>query len=53
LGGINLDNARQAKEFGFGGVAIMSDVWDKFNTCTDCDYTQLIQHFKKLKKLVD
>ena len=53
LGGITLDNARQAKEFGFGGVAIMSDVWDKFNTCTDCDYTQLIQHFKKLKKLVD
>ncbi len=53
LGGINLDNARQAKEFGFGGVAIMSDVWNKFNTCTDSDYTQLIQHFKKLKKLVD
>lgn len=53
LGGIDIDNVRKVKEYGFGGVAIMSAIWDQFNTCTDCDYTQLIEYFKKLKKLVD
>ena len=53
LGGINMDNVRKVKDYGFGGVAIMGDIWNQFNTCTDCDYTQLIEHFKKLKKLVD
>ena len=53
LGGINMDNIRKVKDYGFGGVAIMGAIWNQFNTCTDCDYTQLIEHFKKLKKLVD
>lgn len=53
LGGIDQNNIRQVKDYGFGGVAILGDIWNRFNTCTDCDYTELIEHFKKLKKLVD
>lgn len=53
LGGIDLDNIRQVKDYGFGGIAILGAIWNRFNTCTDCDYTKLIEHFRKLKKLVD
>ncbi|MBQ8770183.1 MAG: thiamine phosphate synthase [Bacteroides sp.] len=53
LGGIDTDNIRQVKNYGFGGAAILGALWNKFDTCTDCDYTQLIEHFKKLKKLAD
>ena len=53
LGGIDTDNIRQVKNYGFGGAAILGALWNKFDTCTDRDYTQLIEHFKKLKKLAD
>lgn len=53
LGGIDEDNIRQVKDYGFGGAAILGALWNRFDTCNDCDYTQLIEHFKKLKKLAD
>ena len=53
LGGIDVDNIKQVKEYGFGGAAILGGIWNKFDTCCDCDYTCLIEHFKKLKKLAD
>lgn len=53
LGGIDVDNIRQVKEYGFGGAAIMGALWDKFDTCLDKNFGQVIEHFKKLKKLVD
>ena len=53
LGGIDVDNIRQVKEYGFGGAAIMGALWDKFDTCLDKNFGQVIEHFKKLKKLID
>ena len=53
LGGIDVDNIRQVKEYGFGGAAIMGALWDKFDSCMDRDFDQVIEHFKKLKKLID
>ncbi len=53
LGGIDTDNLRQVKDYGFGGAAILGTIWNKFDPCCDCDYSQLIEHFKKLKKLAD
>ena len=53
MGGIDMNNIRQIKESGFGGVAIMEDLWNKFDTCLDRDFDQVIEHFKKLKKLAD
>ena len=49
LGGIDTNNIRQVKEYGFGGAAILGALWDKFDSCTDRDYSQLIKHFKELK----
>ena len=53
LGGFDIDNIKKAKDCGFGGVALMGALWNKFDTCTDRDFTSVLEHFKKLKKLVD
>ena len=53
LGGIDIHNIKEVKKFGFGGAAIMGALWQKFDTCTDRDYSLIIEHFKKLKKLAD
>ena len=52
-GNINEDNLKLMKEYGFGGVAIREALWDKFDTCLDRDFDQVIEHFKILKKLID
>lgn len=37
LGGITLQNIPKVKEYGFGGVAILGDVWNRMEDC-DVDY---------------
>jgi thiamine-phosphate pyrophosphorylase len=41
------------KKYGFGGAAILGALWNKFDLCTTNNYDDLIEHFKKLKKLAD
>ena len=53
LGGIDVHNIKEVKKYGFGGAAIMGAIWQKFDTCCDRDYSLIIEHFKKLKKLAD
>lgn len=53
LGGIDVDNIAEVKNYGFGGAAILGALWDRFDARSDRDYKQLIEHFKKLKKLAD
>lgn len=53
LGGIDLHNIKEVKKYGFGGAAVMGAIWQKFDTCCDRDYSQIIEHFRKLKKLAD
>ncbi len=52
MGGINLDNIRQLKELGFGGVVVCGDLWNRFNIHSERDYKELIAHFNKLRKVV-
>ncbi len=52
LGGMNLDNIRIAKDFGFGGVVISGDLWNRFNIHQELDYQELIDHFTKLRKAI-
>ena len=51
LGGIDTDTILQAKDFGFGGVAVLGGLWNKFNPECDYNYRELIEHFKELKRL--
>lgn len=53
LGGINPDNILQIKDYGFGGAAILGDIWNKFDACNDQDYLEVIKQFKKLKEMAD
>lgn len=52
LGGVNLENIRLAKELGFGGVVVSSDLWSRFDIHNQLDYKELVAHFEKLKKAV-
>ena len=53
LGGIDVHNIKEVKKYGLGGAAVMGAIWQKFDTCCDRDYSQIIEHFRKLKKLAD
>lgn len=53
LGGITAENITEIKDFGFGGGVILGDLWNKFDACNDQDYWGLIEHFRKLKQIVD
>jgi thiamine-phosphate pyrophosphorylase len=53
LGGMSLENVKVAKALGFGGVVICGDLWSRFDIHNQRDYTDLINHFVKLKKAVD
>ena len=53
LGGIDIHNIKEVKKYGFGGVAVMGALWNKFDLCNTNNYNDLIEHFKKLKKLAD
>ena len=49
-GGVGLDNIKEARELGFGGVVVCGDLWSKFDIHNELDYKDLINHFEKLKK---
>jgi thiamine-phosphate pyrophosphorylase len=53
LGGLDAAHIPQAKEYGFGGVAFCNDIWSKFDRCSAHDFSELIHHFQRIKKLVD
>ena len=51
-GGVALDNIEQVREYGFGGVAIRGDLWNHFDVHSQRDYSELISHFRRLRKAV-
>jgi thiamine-phosphate pyrophosphorylase len=53
LGGMNLDNVKEAKALGFGGVVICGDLWNRFNIHNEIDYKELLTHFEKLRKSIE
>lgn len=53
LGGITIDNMNQVRDYGFGGVVILGDLWNRFNIHSTRDYKELINHFRKLRKAAD
>lgn len=53
LGGITIDNMNKIREYGFGGVVILGDLWNRFNIHSTKDYKELINHFRRLRKAAD
>lgn len=52
LGGIDIDNMAQVKEYGFGGAVVLGSVWNRFNIYQTSNFKELINHFRKLRKVV-
>ena len=52
MGGVTADNIREAKDLGFGGVVICSDLWNKFDIHRQQDFKELITYFEKLRRTV-
>lgn len=53
LGGITTENVRTIKKYGFGGAAILGDIWNRFDEHETINYAEVLQRFKQLKKLAD
>ena len=53
LGIATFSNIRQLKKYGFGGVAILGDIWNRFDEHDTIDYNEVIQEFRILKKLAE
>ncbi len=53
LGGINADNILTIKDLGFGGAVVLSDIWKRFDECSDLNYLAVIDRFKELKQMID
>lgn len=53
LGGVTSENIESLKDFGFGGVVILGDLWNRFKIHSTLDYKELINHFRKLRKAAD
>lgn len=53
LGGITHENIHEMKELGFGGIAVQGAIWTRFQHESSCEYGEIIQYFKQLRKLAD
>lgn len=53
FGNIDEANMKRLTEYGFGGVILENLIWDNFDSCRSTDYTELINRFKRIKKVVD
>ena len=53
LGGITTENVDVIKDLGFGGVVVLGDLWNRFHIHSTLDYKELINHFRKLRKVTD
>ena len=53
FGGVQLDNIKQAKDLGFGGVVVLGDIWNRFSMHSTQDFKDLIQHFRKLRRAAE
>ena len=52
-GGMSADNIKAARDLGFGGVVVCDDIWGRFDIHNQHDYSELISHFEKLRKITN
>lgn len=53
FGDIDEANLKRLTNYGFGGVILNELIWDNFDSCRSTDYTELVNRFKRIKKVVD
>jgi len=50
LGGITTRRIRKVKELGFGGVGVMGDLWQHFDSHASTSFAEIIKEFKALQR---
>lgn len=53
FGDIDEANLKRLTNYGFGGVIVNELMWENFDSCRSTDYTELVDRFKRIKKVVD
>lgn len=53
LGGVDLENIGDLKSYGFGGAVLLGAIWNRFNIHSAQDFKELINHFRKLRKVAE
>ena len=53
MGAIDLDNIAQITDCGFGGIVLQDAIWNRFDIHNTQDFKEIINHFRKLKRLID
>lgn len=49
-GGVSLERIAELRNMAFGGVVIRGDLWKRFNIHSECDFKEIIAHFRRLRK---
>lgn len=52
MGGVDLENIGQLKDYGFGGAFLLGAIWNRFNMHTTQDFKDLINHFRRIRKAI-
>lgn len=52
-GTIDVENIQQVAEYGFGGIVLQNAIWDRFDIRNTQDFKEIINYFRKLKRIVD
>ncbi|MCH5177726.1 MAG: thiamine phosphate synthase [Prevotellaceae bacterium] len=51
VGGVTPNNLGLIRNLGFGGAAVLGDIWTRFDFHSSSSYKELINHFKILRSL--
>jgi thiamine-phosphate pyrophosphorylase len=52
-GNFDLDDIEQIADCGFGGIILQNEIWDRFDIHNTQDFKEIINHFRKIKRIVD
>ena len=52
-GNFDLDDMEQIADCCFGGIILQNAIWDRFDIHNTQDFKEIINHFRKIKRIVD
>lgn len=53
FGELDEHNLKKLTQYNFGGVILDNALWSKFDACRSTDYSELINYFCKLQKIIN
>ena len=50
VGDVTIDNIKEMRNLGLGGVVVCADLWNRFDILNHTDYRELLRHFERLRR---